>query len=114
ALDALVEAAELAQELTAPFRVELDEGVFVVLERRRLLQDRVGQGELADVVEQAADREAAQAGRRQTELLAYLDREGRDPARVLLGRGVLLRQAHHERPDTGAEERLLGDDDLGC
>ena len=64
-------------------------------------------------MEQSADRERAQARRREPERLAELDRERGDAARVLLGRGVLLGQAHHQRADTGAEERLLGDDDLG-
>ena len=50
---------------------------------------------------------------RQAELLADLDGERGDPARVHLGRRVLRLEAHHQRADTRAEERLLGRDDLG-
>ena len=50
--------------------------------------------------------------RREPELVADGDRELRDAARVLLGRAVLALQAHHERADARAEERLLGGDEL--
>src|SRR5439155_4003372 len=112
ALHALVEAAELAQQLIPAFRMELDQRVLVFLERGGLPEDRVGNGKLADVVEQAADRQASQTVRRQAELLADLDREGRNPARVLLGRGVLLPQTHHQGAHAGAEESFFGRDDL--
>src|SRR5437867_544395 len=56
----------------------------------------------------------SQTVRRQAEVLADLDPEGCDPASVLLGRGVLLRQSHHQGPHAGAEERLLGRHDFGC
>ena len=90
----------------------LDDRELVVVERPGLLQDRVRDRELADVVQQTADREAAQARGREAELLADLDRERGDAAGVLLGRRVLLGEAHHERAHAGAEERLLGGDDL--
>ena len=87
--DRLVEAAELVQELAAALGVLLDDVVLVVVERARLLQDRLRDRELADVVQEPADREAAQARGGEAELLADLDRERRDAARVLLRRGVL-------------------------
>ncbi len=68
ALDALVEAPELVQQLATTLRMELDDGVFVL----KPLQDRGRHRELADVVEQAADRKAPQASRRQAELLPDL------------------------------------------
>ena len=74
---------------------------------------RIGPGpKLADVVQEPADRQPAEARSREPELLADLDRERGDAAGVLLGRAVLLGQAHHERPHAGAEERLLGGHDL--
>ena len=54
------------------------------------LQDHVGDGELADVVQQPADRERAEVPLRQAEALADLHGPQRDPARVLLGVGVAL------------------------
>ena len=72
----------------------------------------VGDRELADVVQEPADREAAQADGGEAELLADLDRERGDAARVLLGRGVLGCEPHHERAHACAEVRLLRGDDL--
>ena len=64
----------------------LDDLVLLVVERAGLLQDG------------ARNRELAHVG---------------DPARVLLGRVVLLAEPHHDRPHAGAEERLFGVHDLG-
>ena len=50
--DRVGEAAELAQQLATPLRVALDDGELLVGQRAGLLQDRVGDVELADVVEQ--------------------------------------------------------------
>ncbi len=107
------EAAELAQQLEAPLRVPLDDRELFVFERRRLLEDAVRHRELAHVVEQAADRERAEAPRREAELLADLNGAQRDSARVLLRRLVLFCEPLHECMDAGAEERFLLGDELG-
>jgi len=99
-------AFHAADELVAPVGVPLDHGELVVLERPGLLQDRVRHRELADVVQQPADRELTQTGGRQPELLADLDGAQRDPARVLVGRRVLLVQAREQ----AAQEREAPDD----
>ena len=74
----------------------LDDLELVVVERAGLLQDRVRDRELADVVQQAADRQVAEPSPREPELLTDLDGEGGDATRVLLGRAVLLGEPHHE------------------
>jgi hypothetical protein len=51
------EPAELAEQLPAPLRVALDDGELLIAQRPRLLQDSVGYGQLADVVQEATDRE---------------------------------------------------------
>ena len=80
-------------------------------ERPRLLQDRVGHGELADVVQETADREVAETLGREPELVADLCRAKRDPARVLLGVRVLLGELDEERADVRSEKGLgLGDE----
>jgi hypothetical protein len=63
-------------------------------------------------VEQAPGGEDAKPRGGQPELLADLDRAQRDPARVHLGVLVLLAEAEGEGTDPGAEERLLGRDEL--
>src|SRR5207253_10366722 len=108
----LVEAAQLVQQLASPFGMQLDDVELVVVEGARLLEDRVGHRQLSDVVQQPADREATQAGGRETEPLPELDREHCDATRVLLRRRVLSSQADGERANTRAEERLLGGDKL--
>ena len=105
---------EPAEERVAPDRVLLDERVLGIVERGRLLQHLVGDGELADVVQQASRRELAQTRGRQRELLPHLDRQQCHPARVALGVFVLRGELPHETTDLGAEERLLGRDELGA
>jgi hypothetical protein len=61
----------------------------------------------------AARGERAQPERRETQLLADLDAEHRNPARVLLGVLVLVGEPKHERADAGAEECLAGRDEVG-
>jgi hypothetical protein len=77
-------AAELSQQLQSPLRVTLDDVELVVVERRGLLEDPLGDGELAHVVEQASDRQRAEAPRRETELFAHLDRAQGDSTGVFL------------------------------
>ena len=60
-LHASVEAAELGQELGASLGMLLDDRELVVVERPRLPEDLRRHRELADVVQQPADRETAQA-----------------------------------------------------
>ncbi len=86
----------------------------LVVERAWLLQDLVRDGELADVVQEATDRELPEARRRDPELLADLDREERHAPRVPLGVLVLLGQETGQRSDLRAEESLLGRDQLGA
>ena len=111
-LDVVVEPTELAQEVTAPLRVQLDLGVLVVVERAWLAQDGFGNRELPDVVQQRSGREDAQARCGEPEALADVDGQGRDAACVLLGRDVFLREAEHERTHARAQERFLGLDDV--
>ena len=59
ARNGVVEAAELGQQLVAVRRVAFDDRELAIVERTRLLQDRVRNRKLADVVEQAADREGS-------------------------------------------------------
>ena len=58
--DAVVEAAELVQELRRARGCCLTTLELVVVERAGLLQDRARDRELADVVQEAADRQAAE------------------------------------------------------
>jgi hypothetical protein len=48
---ALVKTAELVQQPSTAFRMQLDNGELVLVERSGLLQDRVGHRQLADVVQ---------------------------------------------------------------
>jgi hypothetical protein len=100
--------AEIAKHAVARLGVALDDHELLVRQRARLLEDRVGDRELADVVHESAGGERAHAAGRETELLADLDRAERYAARVLLRVLVLLREADREGANVGAEERLLG------
>ncbi len=110
--DAVAEAAELGQQPVAAVGVLLDRRVLVVVERARLLQDLVGDRELADVVDEPADRERPQAAPRQPELVADLHRAKSDTARVALRVLVLLRERDRQRAHLRAEEQVLGGDEL--
>ena len=105
-------ATELAQELDAAAGVQLDHGELLVVERRGLLEDALWHGQLADVVEQAADRQRAETTGCQSELLADLNRPQRHTARVLLGRLVLVREQLRQRVHARTEERLLFGDEV--
>jgi hypothetical protein len=106
--------AEIAKHAVARLGVALDDHELLVRQRARLLEDRVGDRELADVVHESAGGERAHAAGRETELLADLDRAERYAARVLLRVLVLLREADREGANVGAEERLLGRDQVGA
>jgi len=93
--------------------MHLDGGELVVVERPGLLEDRGCDRELADVVQQPADGEAAQAGWGETELRAELDRECGNAGACALGRRVLRGEAHHQGAHARSEIRLLRGDDLG-
>jgi len=67
------EAAELAEQPAAPLGVAADDGELLLVETGWLLEDRVGDGELADVVEEAADREGTEPACGEAELIADLD-----------------------------------------
>ena len=81
-LDLGREAAQLTHQRLPPLRVAADHRVLVVGQRAGLLEDLVRDGELAHVVQQPADREAAKPPGRQAELLADLDGAQRDAAGV--------------------------------
>ena len=111
--DGLREPAELLQQAAAVARVALDGGELVVGQRAGLLQDVERHGELADVVQQAADGEVPAGGRRKLELLADAGGEQSDAAGVLLGREVATLEPDHQRAHARAEVGLLGGDELG-
>ena len=111
--DAAAEA-ELPQQRLTTRRMTLDELELLLVERARLLQDLVGNGELADVVQEAADRQLAQARCGDAELLPHLDREQRDAAGVTLGVLVLRGQEARQRADLRAEVGLFRRDELGA
>ena len=70
--------------------------------------------ELADVVQEPADREVAQSFGREPELVADLYRAESDAARVLLRVLVLLREFDEERAHVRPEERFLLGDEVGA
>src|SRR4051794_3160118 len=111
--DGVLEAAELGQELGASLRMLFHDRELVVVERPRLPEDLSGHGELADVVQQPADRESPKARGGETKALADLHGERRDPARVLLRRGVLRRKANGQGANARTEKRFLRGDELG-
>ncbi len=65
-------------------------------------------------MQEAAEREVAEALGREAELVADLRRAERDPARVLLRVRVLLGERDEERADVRAEERLGLGDEVGA
>src|SRR6185436_4998070 len=69
--------------------VRLDLLELLVREAARLVEDAVGDGELADVVQQAAAAQVAQRGARQREHAADVDRDLRDALGVTRGVGRL-------------------------
>ncbi len=75
----------------------LDEVELRLGERAGTLENRVGDAQLADVVQEPADGEIAKALRRETELLADLHRAQGDAARVLFRVLVLLDQVDEKR-----------------
>src|SRR5438067_10278658 len=89
-VDRRAKAAQLSQELDAAAGVQLDRRELLGVERCRLLEDALGNGKLADVVEQTADRQIAEAAGPEAEFLADLDSAQRDATRVLFGRLVLV------------------------
>ena len=107
------EASQLAKQLEAPLGMPLHDGKLVFVQPARLLQDPRRDRELADVVEEAADREHAQAPWRKAQLLPDLDGSQRDAARVLLGGFVLRVQPLRERAHPRSEKRFLFGDELG-
>src|SRR5256885_10082322 len=90
-VDGRPEAAELAQQLDAAPGVELDRSELLVVEPLRLLENAFGHRELADVVEQPADRQVAETSGRKAQFLADLDGTQRDATSVFLRRLVLVR-----------------------
>jgi hypothetical protein len=84
----LGEAADLIEQPGAPFGMALNDGVLCVVERAGLLEDHVGHCELADVVQQPADRERAKVPLGEAEALTDLNGPERDTAGVLLSVGV--------------------------
>ena len=111
-MDHRIEAAELAQEVRSRFRMPADLVELGVREGSRLAKDRARDDELADVVEQPADREGTKPSGRHAQLLPHLGGEPGYAPGVLLGRGVLAGERDEERADLRAEECLLRLDEL--
>ena len=111
--DRLGEAAELLQQLAAVARVALDRGELLVGQLAGLVEDLQRDGELADVVQQAADGEVPARGGGELELLADLGGEQGDAAGVLLGRDVAALEPDHQGAHARAEVGLLAGDQLG-
>ena len=86
----------------------------VVRQRTGLLEDLVRHTQLADVMEQAAEREVAQSLGREPELVADLDRSEGDAAGVLFRVRVLLGQGDEQSANVRAQERLLLRDEVGA
>ena len=91
------EVTELAEQLVSPFGVPTDDRVLLVSERAGLRQDPVGDGQLADIVQQAARGQASQACRREAELLSDLNGEKGDPPSDVPGRRRLRREGRRAR-----------------
>jgi hypothetical protein len=77
-----------------------------------LVEDRVGDRQLADIVQQTTERELAQLALRQPETPTDGDCERGDPAGVPLGGRILVTQPDQHGADAAAEERLLVLDQL--
>jgi len=107
------EATEVVQQAASPVGVPFDHRIFPVVEGARLLQDRVRDRELPDVVNEPPDRKRPQPAGREAEGFADLNCQERDATCVLRRVLVLLGEAHGQRPYMGTEEGLLGDDQLG-
>jgi hypothetical protein len=84
-LHAVVEAAELPQQIPSGFGMPLDRLKLVLLERRGLPEDRSRNRKLADVVQEPADRECPQTRRGQAHLLSERHGQCGHTPRVLLG-----------------------------
>ena len=106
--------AELDEHLLAPLGMALDDPELLVGQRTRLLEDRVGHRELADVVDECTRRQRPQAASCETELLAHLDGADGDSPGVLLRVLVLFGEAQGEGPDLSTEEGLFDGDEVGA
>src|SRR5207302_1614106 len=102
----LWEATEVVQQAASPVGVPLDDGIFLVVEGARLLQDRVRDRELPDVVYESPDRKRPQPAGREAEGFTDLNCKKRDATRVLRRVLVLLGEAHSQRPYMRTEEGL--------
>ncbi|MCP9484665.1 MAG: hypothetical protein MSC30_02290 [Gaiellaceae bacterium MAG52_C11] len=65
-------------------------------------------------MEETVDRKLAQARSREPELLADTHGKQSDTARMTFGVGVLVSEEASQGADLRAEERLLGEDELGA
>ena len=108
------EATQLVEQGFAQFDMSLHLGELRGRQRARLLENPVRNGELADVVQEATDRQVVEPLRGEAELVSYLDGAERDAARVLFRVRVLLRQRDQERSDVRAEEGFLLGDEIGA
>src|SRR6266511_3110501 len=105
-------AAQLAQQLHATLGMPLDRGELFLVQGGRLLQDPLGNRELADVVEQAADCEGAETSGREPELLADLHGAHCHPAGVLFRGLVLVGEELRQRVHACAQKGLLLGDEV--
>jgi len=104
------EAAEAADQLLSVLGVAADDRVLARVERAGLVEDRVRDRELADVVEKAGDRDGAQNRRRKSECLSDLDCAPGHAPGVPGGVGVLLGKASRQRKRLAGEECLRGNE----
>ncbi len=110
---AVVEAAHLAEHPLTVDGVALDDGVLIIRELAGLLEDVVGGVELADVVQQAARCEVAQARGIQAQALAHLHGKHGDATGVALRHIVLAGELKQEVVHTTVKERHLIGHDVG-
>ena len=75
----LAERAEVGNDRRAVVRMALDEVVLLGRERGRLVEDRVGQAQLADVVERACEAKGVKSFGREGERLPAPQRDPLHP-----------------------------------
>src|SRR5919201_3359638 len=85
----LMQPAEVRHDLGTVGGMTLDDGIFLVVERGGLREDAVGDGDLADVVEETAESHRVEAVRGNTELLRNRERDPLHARRVPRRVGIL-------------------------
>ena len=107
-----LEVAPSFEDRHADLGMRLHQGGLRLVERSMLLEDRVRDAKLANVVEQAGSRQDAQLSGRHPHLPSDLHAQLRDPAIVTLGLAILDLDRRHQRRDDVEVELLDVDGDL--